>query len=166
MFHFVSFHLDTKNSVGLVGCIEEVSHNAIAVYWNPLESSAKVINLQTQFLIHTLFFLSFRAPTRSTFEAWIIWTKIRNKKKWTKQNEEGKGNEAQKNYIYLFKNVMTILLSILNGICSHKRIIISIQLSDCTLGKSICSIYVLCLRSVHISHAQFWISINVNPNFN
>lgn len=35
--------LDTKNSVGLVGCIDEVSHNAIAVYWNPLESSAKVI---------------------------------------------------------------------------------------------------------------------------
>nr|CAD7198076.1 unnamed protein product [Timema douglasi] len=33
---------DTKNSVGLAGCIEEVSHNAIAVYWNPLESSAKV----------------------------------------------------------------------------------------------------------------------------
>ena len=33
---------DTKNSVGLVGCIEEVAHNAIAVYWNPLESSAKV----------------------------------------------------------------------------------------------------------------------------
>lgn len=38
--HFIS---DTKNSVGLAGCIEEVSHNAIAVYWNPLESSAKVI---------------------------------------------------------------------------------------------------------------------------
>ncbi|TGZ40336.1 Protein grainyhead [Temnothorax longispinosus] len=35
---------DTKNSVGLVGCIEEVAHNAIAVYWNPLESSAKVRN--------------------------------------------------------------------------------------------------------------------------
>lgn len=34
--------VDTKNSVGLVGCIEEVSHNAIAVYWNPVESSAKV----------------------------------------------------------------------------------------------------------------------------
>ena len=33
---------DTKNSVGLVGLIEEISHNAIAVYWNPLESSAKV----------------------------------------------------------------------------------------------------------------------------
>lgn len=33
---------DTKNSVGLVGCIEEVAHNAIAVYWNPLDSSAKV----------------------------------------------------------------------------------------------------------------------------
>uniref|UniRef100_A0A182PZI9 Grh/CP2 DB domain-containing protein n=1 Tax=Anopheles farauti TaxID=69004 RepID=A0A182PZI9_9DIPT len=32
---------DTKNSVGLAGCIEEISHNAIAVYWNPLESSAK-----------------------------------------------------------------------------------------------------------------------------
>lgn len=36
---------DTKNSVGLVGLIEEISHNAIAVYWNPLESSAKVIFL-------------------------------------------------------------------------------------------------------------------------
>ena len=34
--------VDTKNSVGLVGCIEEVSHNAICVYWNPMESSAKV----------------------------------------------------------------------------------------------------------------------------
>lgn len=33
---------DTKNSVGLAGCIEEIAHNAIAVYWNPLESSAKV----------------------------------------------------------------------------------------------------------------------------
>lgn len=40
---------DTKNSVGLVGCIEEVSHNAIAVYWNPLESSAK-INVAVQCL--------------------------------------------------------------------------------------------------------------------
>lgn len=27
-----------------MGCIEEVAHNAIAVYWNPLESSAKVRN--------------------------------------------------------------------------------------------------------------------------
>ncbi|KAJ4448373.1 hypothetical protein ANN_10389 [Periplaneta americana] len=34
----------TKNSVGLVGCIEEVAHNAIAVYWNPLESTAKLQN--------------------------------------------------------------------------------------------------------------------------
>uniref|UniRef100_A0A336MAI5 CSON014460 protein n=1 Tax=Culicoides sonorensis TaxID=179676 RepID=A0A336MAI5_CULSO len=33
---------DTKNSVGLIGCIEEISHNAIAVYWNPLESPAKL----------------------------------------------------------------------------------------------------------------------------
>jgi transcription factor CP2-like protein len=40
---------DTKNSVGLVGCIEEVAHNAIAVYWNPLESSAK-INVAVQCL--------------------------------------------------------------------------------------------------------------------
>uniref|UniRef100_A0A6E8VMG9 Grh/CP2 DB domain-containing protein n=1 Tax=Anopheles coluzzii TaxID=1518534 RepID=A0A6E8VMG9_ANOCL len=40
---------DTKNSVGLAGCIEEVSHNAIAVYWNPLESSAK-INVAVQCL--------------------------------------------------------------------------------------------------------------------
>lgn len=36
---------DTKNSIGLAGCIEEVAHNAIAVYWNPLESAAKVINI-------------------------------------------------------------------------------------------------------------------------
>ncbi|XP_037927042.1 protein grainyhead isoform X3 [Hermetia illucens] len=40
---------DTKNSVGLVGCIEEIAHNAIAVYWNPLESSAK-INIAVQCL--------------------------------------------------------------------------------------------------------------------
>ncbi|GLH11960.1 Protein grainyhead [Gryllus bimaculatus] len=39
---------DTKNSVGLVGCIEEISHNAIAVYWNPLESSAKGLPLHLQ----------------------------------------------------------------------------------------------------------------------
>jgi hypothetical protein len=39
---FFFYFADTKNSAGLVGCIEEVSHNAIAVYWNPLESSAKV----------------------------------------------------------------------------------------------------------------------------
>ncbi|XP_076285586.1 protein grainyhead-like isoform X2 [Lasioglossum baleicum] len=40
---------DTKKSVGLVGCIEEVAHNAIAVYWNPLESTAK-INVAVQCL--------------------------------------------------------------------------------------------------------------------
>jgi len=34
--------IDTKNSVGLVGSVDEISHNAVAVYWNPLESSAKV----------------------------------------------------------------------------------------------------------------------------
>jgi hypothetical protein len=34
---------DTKNSVGLVSHIEEISHNALAVYWNPFESAAKVI---------------------------------------------------------------------------------------------------------------------------
>merc|ERR1719350_2286847 len=33
--------VDTKNSLGLVGHIEELSHNALAVYWNPLESPAK-----------------------------------------------------------------------------------------------------------------------------
>lgn len=38
----VCFVADTKNSIGLAGCIEEVAHNAIAVYWNPLESAAKV----------------------------------------------------------------------------------------------------------------------------
>ncbi|CAG4964918.1 unnamed protein product [Colias eurytheme] len=40
---------DTKNSIGLAGCIEEVAHNAIAVYWNPLESAAK-INIAVQCL--------------------------------------------------------------------------------------------------------------------
>ena len=34
--------VDTKNSLGLVGHIEELSHNALAVYWKPLESPAKV----------------------------------------------------------------------------------------------------------------------------
>ena len=33
---------DTKNSVGLSGPIEEISHNALAVYWTPYESGAKV----------------------------------------------------------------------------------------------------------------------------
>ena len=33
---------DTKNSVGLTHPIEEISHNALAVYWNPFESAAKV----------------------------------------------------------------------------------------------------------------------------
>jgi len=42
---------DTKNSVGLVGVIEEVAHNAIAVYWNPLESSAKVRRVTVCILI-------------------------------------------------------------------------------------------------------------------
>lgn len=41
--------VDTKNSIGLVGHIEELSHNALAVYWNPLESPAKV-NLAVQCL--------------------------------------------------------------------------------------------------------------------
>ncbi|XP_075525231.1 grainy head isoform X3 [Dermacentor variabilis] len=33
---------DTKNSMGIIGQIEEVTHNAIAFYWNPLETPAKV----------------------------------------------------------------------------------------------------------------------------
>lgn len=33
---------DTKNSMGIIGQIEEVTHNAIAFYWNPLENPAKV----------------------------------------------------------------------------------------------------------------------------
>ena len=41
--------VDTKNSIGLLGHIEELSHNALAVYWNPLESPAKV-NLAIQCL--------------------------------------------------------------------------------------------------------------------
>ena len=59
--------VDTKNSIGeiiclphsdyqlittvtgLTGVIEEVSHNALAVYWNPMESPAKV-NIAVQCL--------------------------------------------------------------------------------------------------------------------
>ncbi|KAG8187327.1 hypothetical protein JTE90_011694 [Oedothorax gibbosus] len=33
---------DTKNSCGIIGQIEEVTHNAIAFYWNPLEGPAKI----------------------------------------------------------------------------------------------------------------------------
>lgn len=33
---------DTKNSVGLVGCIEETAHNAVSVFWNPLDGAARV----------------------------------------------------------------------------------------------------------------------------
>ncbi|XP_075586404.1 grainy head isoform X7 [Dermatophagoides farinae] len=40
---------DTKNSSGIVGPIEEVAHNAIAFYWNPLEGQAKV-NIAVQCL--------------------------------------------------------------------------------------------------------------------
>ncbi|XP_055337163.1 protein grainyhead-like isoform X2 [Paramacrobiotus metropolitanus] len=43
------FDADTKNSQGLVGCIEETSHNAISVYWNPHEGHAKV-NIAVQCL--------------------------------------------------------------------------------------------------------------------
>ena len=39
---------DTKNSMGIVSNIEEISHNALAVYWNPLESPAKVGRLHSQ----------------------------------------------------------------------------------------------------------------------
>jgi len=40
---------DTKNSSGIVGPIEEVTHNSIAFYWNPLEGPAK-INIAVQCL--------------------------------------------------------------------------------------------------------------------
>ncbi|XP_076315819.1 protein grainyhead-like, partial [Tachypleus tridentatus] len=33
---------DTKNSSGIIGQVEEITHNAIAIYWNPLGSPAKV----------------------------------------------------------------------------------------------------------------------------
>ena len=28
--------------IGLIGCVDEIAHNALAVYWNPYESPAKV----------------------------------------------------------------------------------------------------------------------------
>ncbi|GFW45333.1 protein grainyhead [Trichonephila clavipes] len=40
---------DTKNSTGIIGQIDEITHNAIAFYWNPLESPAKV-NIAVQCL--------------------------------------------------------------------------------------------------------------------
>lgn len=33
---------DTKNSSGIIGPIEEVTHNSISFYWNPLDGPAKV----------------------------------------------------------------------------------------------------------------------------
>lgn len=41
-----------------MGCIEEVAHNAIAVYWNPLESSAKVRNagnVDSRYLLNDMY---------------------------------------------------------------------------------------------------------------
>jgi hypothetical protein len=32
---------DTKNSSGIVGPIDEITHNAITFYWNPLEGPGK-----------------------------------------------------------------------------------------------------------------------------
>ena len=40
---------DMKNSGGILGPVEEISHNAIAFYWNPSESIAKV-NIAVQCL--------------------------------------------------------------------------------------------------------------------
>lgn len=37
---------DTKNSSGIIGPIEEVTHNSISFYWNPLEGPAKVSYFQ------------------------------------------------------------------------------------------------------------------------
>lgn len=36
---------DTKNSSGIIGGIDEVTHNSISFYWNPLEGPAKVGSL-------------------------------------------------------------------------------------------------------------------------
>ena len=43
--NIIYFFTDSKNSSGVVGHIDELAHNAIAVYWNPLESNAKVSNI-------------------------------------------------------------------------------------------------------------------------
>lgn len=74
-YFIVSFRLDTKNSVGLAGCIEEVSHNAIAVYWNPLESSAKVLTYEQNIKIIVFLFHLRVSLVRSH------WTKKRNETK-------------------------------------------------------------------------------------
>lgn len=37
--------VDTKNSAGIVGNVEEIAHNAIAFYWNPMESPVKASTL-------------------------------------------------------------------------------------------------------------------------
>lgn len=91
-YFIVSFRLDTKNSVGLAGCIEEVSHNAIAVYWNPLESSAKVI-IYKQNIKNHFFFSSY-----SCFFGAIALTKERNE---MKQNEEEDGRRDKKKYLFI-----------------------------------------------------------------
>lgn len=143
-YFIVSFRLDTKNSVGLAGCIEEVSHNAIAVYWNPLESSAKVIIYGQNIKIHFFFPLSF-----SCFAGAFASDKETKRNKTTKMKKRNR----KKNTIYLSDNnkVMTILLLILNGF-REQRIINLQLLSDCTLVKSI---HRDCNRLLHECESEF-----------
>ncbi|VDM74074.1 unnamed protein product [Strongylus vulgaris] len=35
--------VDSKNSSGMIGQIEEIAHNAVQFYWNPSENGVKVI---------------------------------------------------------------------------------------------------------------------------
>lgn len=62
------FIVDTKNSVGLVGCIEEIAHNAIAIYWNPLESPAKVLFERNFPKIYNLNMVFLDKHSRTMFE--------------------------------------------------------------------------------------------------
>ena len=66
---------DTKNSVGICGQIEELSHNALAVYWNPLESPAKV----NKFCLHFMSLFYFEILGRSMiFDLFTICLQFSN----------------------------------------------------------------------------------------
>lgn len=54
-----------------MGCIEEVSHNAIAVYWNPLESPAKV---SLSLFDVCIYFYTCVPQSIYTFIYYILWT--------------------------------------------------------------------------------------------
>ena len=71
---------DTKNSSGIVGPIEEVAHNAIAFFWNPLEGQAKVRTLSvTDTTVH-IFSTDTALPSQVNIAVQCLSTDFSNQK--------------------------------------------------------------------------------------